>query len=100
MGLAGLGPGDGLAGRARHFREGPVAVVNAEGGVGVFDGDGPTGVAAADGSAESGWAFEGLQPAGRCGCWRVAVLVVARVPGVSGGLAGRASRIRDLLRVK
>ncbi|MET8551738.1 hypothetical protein [Micromonospora zamorensis] len=48
IGLADLEPGDGLGGRARHFGEELVAVVDAEGRVGVFDGEGSTGVTDAD----------------------------------------------------
>jgi hypothetical protein len=48
LGLAGLEPGDRLAGDAGHLGQEYVAVINAERCVGFFDGDGTTGAAYAD----------------------------------------------------
>lgn len=54
FGLADLEPGDGLGGRARHFGEELVAVVDAEGGVAGFDGEGRSRVGDADVDALAG----------------------------------------------
>ncbi|WP_433288319.1 hypothetical protein [Micromonospora sp. CA-244673] len=96
FGLADLEPGDGLGGRARHFGEELVAVVDAEGGVGVFDGDGSTGVADADvdflaGDDEDAAAAEAsLDPQWR---WRWLRWWSSGTGVTDAGLLGRGQRV-------